>query len=199
MKTLHSYEAISGQLGGIKEKKMGSLELNLFTGVETIYHVLCEGEMARKVWDYFAAVFAIRLPQLRTWQGVVNVWWLQASRTSQVQCFSRLSSRDERILTELNCPIAPITVKLPPKAIAWTRPSRGLLKLNVDDGSNGNLGPSGGGGIIPDNRGCASAGFAHYYGTSTNSFVEGRPLLDGLRLVQQLDVRNLVVVEWITS
>ncbi|KAK1588225.1 hypothetical protein Q3G72_021117 [Acer saccharum] len=34
---------------------------------ENIDHVLCDGEVARRVWEYFAAIFGIRLPQQRSW------------------------------------------------------------------------------------------------------------------------------------
>lgn len=34
---------------------------------ETIDHELCGGELATKVWNYFAAILGIRLPQVRSW------------------------------------------------------------------------------------------------------------------------------------
>ncbi|KAG6627879.1 hypothetical protein CIPAW_15G160400 [Carya illinoinensis] len=52
--------------------------------VETLDHVLCSGVGARNVWNYFVGVFGIVLLQNRTWMGVVNVWWLRASTSSQV-------------------------------------------------------------------------------------------------------------------
>ncbi|KAK0578412.1 hypothetical protein LWI29_009957 [Acer saccharum] len=54
--------------------------------------------------------------------------------------------------------------------------------------------------------GHALAGFVHLYGVATNSIAEGLALLDGLRMVQQRGIRNLlvesdskVVVGWLNS
>lgn len=33
--------------------------------VETLDHVLCDGEEARNVWNYFVAIFSVRLPRVR--------------------------------------------------------------------------------------------------------------------------------------
>lgn len=48
----------------------------------------------------------------------------------------------------------------------------GCMKLNVDGGSCGNLGRSGGGGIIWDDRGKVITGFAHFYGHVMNNVAE---------------------------
>ncbi|KAK0585848.1 hypothetical protein LWI29_034921 [Acer saccharum] len=125
--------------------------------------------------------------------------------TKHVRKFSKLSSRDESRLKELNCPVIPIIVK-PPKVITWSRPGDGCFKLNVDSGSDGNPGSFGAGGILRDARGHALAGFAHSYGVTTNSIVEVLALFDGLRMVQQRGLQNLlvqsdskVVVGWLNS
>ncbi|KAK0603497.1 hypothetical protein LWI29_005584 [Acer saccharum] len=125
---------------------------------ENIDHVLCDGEVARRVWEYFAAIFGIRLPQQRSWsrcaacmEDVASNWETVVQMvksfllniTVQVRKFSKLSSRDESRLKELNCPVIPITVKQP-KVIAWSRPGDGCFKLNVDGGLNGNPGLSDG-------------------------------------------------------
>lgn len=49
---------------------------------ETIDHVLCSGEFATKVWNYFASILGVHLPQTRSWQGILNVWWLLASTST---------------------------------------------------------------------------------------------------------------------
>lgn len=47
-------------------------------------HVLCNGELASKVWNYFADVLGVRLTHLNLWQGIMNFWWLRVSASTQV-------------------------------------------------------------------------------------------------------------------
>lgn len=60
----------------------------------------------------------------------------------------RSTSPHERVIMEtLSCPIIPVASKKL-KRITWRPPMRGRVKLNVDGGSCGNPGESGGGGVI---------------------------------------------------
>lgn len=68
----------------------------------------------------------------------------------------------------------------------------------------GNLGPAGGGGIIRDERGCVLVGYTSSYGVFSNRVAEGRALLDGLHLAQQLGIQKVlielnmqVIVNWL--
>ncbi|XP_040998162.1 uncharacterized protein LOC121244203 [Juglans microcarpa x Juglans regia] len=72
--------------------------------------------------------------------------------------------------------------KLPCNWQQWSKSRRGC---NVDGSSFGNPGAAGGG-IIRDSAGRALAGFAQHNGVSSNTVAEGRALLDGLRLAQQM-------------
>lgn len=68
----------------------------------------------------------------------------------------------------------------------------------------GNLGPSGGGGIIRDAHGQVLASFTSSYGVLSNTVAEGRALLDGLRMAHQLGIQSLrieldsqVIINWL--
>ncbi|KAK0578668.1 hypothetical protein LWI29_014125 [Acer saccharum] len=81
-----------------------------------------------------------------------------------------------------------------------------MFQVNVDGGSNGNPGPSDGGGILRDGLWSCFGGICALYGVATNSIAEGLALLDGLRMAQQRGLRNLlvesdskVVVGWLNS
>lgn len=66
--------------------------------------------------------------------------------------FKMMGANDLSVLQDLNCPILPVREKLP-RLIAWKPLDMGFIKLNVDGGSWGNPGRSGGGGILQDYRG----------------------------------------------
>lgn len=70
---------------------------------------------------------------------------------SSFKMFCKIKVPDKEILERLSVPIAPISVVVP-QLVSWKRPGNGTLKLNVDRGSNENLGASGGGGLIRDSR-----------------------------------------------
>lgn len=90
------------------------------------------------------------------------------------------------------------------KVVAWVKPCRGKYKLNVNGSSLGNPGFAGGGGVIRDHCGQLIVGFATHYGQVSNNVAEGRALLDGLKLAQQLGIRDImveleskVIVRWV--
>lgn len=66
------------------------------------------------------------------------------------------------------------------RAVAWFKPSMGLVKLNSDGGSWGNPGVSGGGGVIRDSNGNLVFGHSTFYGECTNSMAEIRTLHQGV-------------------
>ncbi|CAA6675315.1 unnamed protein product [Spirodela intermedia] len=49
------------------------------------------------------------------------------------------------------------------RSVRWTPPKVGQWKLNVDGASQGNYGPSGGGGILRDSTGCIFFAFSNFY------------------------------------
>lgn len=126
--------------------------------------------------------------------GVI-VWVVKISLrdiTSNLRKFQNMGIHDPLVMQELTCPIVPVCAKMP-RLIVWTLPEVGRLKLNVDGGSCGNPGLSGGGGIIRDSQGIVIATFAHFYSQATNTIIECRALLDGLRLCHSLGLRDLLV------
>ncbi|XP_042954714.1 uncharacterized protein LOC122291135 [Carya illinoinensis] len=125
--------------------------------------------------------------------------------TIRLRHFRKMEAHDLRVMQEFNCPIVPVYAKVS-RMIKWTVSDVGMLKLNVNGESCGNLGMLGGGGVIWDSQGRVLVGFAHLYGQATNTIVECRALLDGLRLCRSLGLRDLlvesdstVVVGWMAS
>lgn len=53
---------------------------------ESIDHILCNGDLAITVWNYFVGLLGVQLPHHRCWQFILNIWWLHASSSSQVGC-----------------------------------------------------------------------------------------------------------------
>lgn len=53
---------------------------------ESIDHILCNGELATMVWNYFVGLLGMRLPQFRRWHVILNVWWTRAVSSSQAGC-----------------------------------------------------------------------------------------------------------------
>lgn len=116
------------------------------------------------------------------------IWVVKGSLVdifSQQRKFRKIHVNDQKILKELNCPVAPLINKIP-KIVAWKKPIRGVFKLNMDGCSMRNPGEAGGGGVIRDAGGNSIVGFTRYYGVATNTLVEGCALLDGLRLAKHL-------------
>lgn len=92
------------------------------------------------------------------------------------------------------------------KVVAWKKPKRGGFKLNIDGSSLGNLGMAGEGGIPWDANGQTKVGFATHYGVVSNTVAEGRALFNGLRMAQQMGLRNVmvesnseIIVGWINA
>lgn len=50
--------------------------------VETLNHVLWEGEEATKIWSYFAAICGVQTPSFQNWEGGMNFWWGRATSSS---------------------------------------------------------------------------------------------------------------------
>ncbi|KAG6632414.1 hypothetical protein CIPAW_13G157800 [Carya illinoinensis] len=64
-----------------------------------------------------------------------------------LQHFRKMEPHDLRVMQDLNCSIVPVRAKVP-RMIKWMVRDVGMLKLNVNGGSCGNPGMSGGGGVI---------------------------------------------------
>ncbi|KAF5458687.1 hypothetical protein F2P56_022700, partial [Juglans regia] len=114
------------------------------------------------------------------------------SANGKMKEFRSTSPHERSIMENLSCPINPVASKKL-KMITWRPPVRGRVRLNVDGGSCGNLGESGGGGVIQNSQGEVVVGFAHSYGHATNTLAECRALLDGLRLCKHLGLRDIMV------
>ncbi|KAL3534553.1 hypothetical protein ACH5RR_003014 [Cinchona calisaya] len=75
--------------------------------------------------------------------------------------------------------------------VVWTNPLAHSHKVNVDGSSLGNLGHSGGGGVIRDSNGYSFFffflhGFSFYCGKGTKLFAEVKSLLERLKLCVRL-------------
>lgn len=119
---------------------------------------------------------------------------------SHLQKFKRISFHDSQILSELDCPMVLVHENLP-RFISWGPLVEGRLKMNVDGGSCGNPGMSGGGGVFRDYQGKVVAGFAHFYGHATDTIAECREqCLMGCGFVNHLACRiywrRLTLVYW---
>lgn len=52
--------------------------------METLNHVLWEGEAATRTWRYFVEICGVQVPRVQNWEGVMNFWWGRATSSSQV-------------------------------------------------------------------------------------------------------------------
>ncbi|KAG2713072.1 hypothetical protein I3843_04G149000 [Carya illinoinensis] len=103
-----------------------------------------------------------------------------------------LSSFDRKLLSELDIPVREVVPRIL-KLVAWSMPSDGWVKLNVDGSCRGNLGSCGGGGVIRDEGGRFLATFSSKYGIGTNNEAELKALIGGLTLCKELGLVNLVI------
>ncbi|CAA7399338.1 unnamed protein product [Spirodela intermedia] len=79
------------------------------------------------------------------------------------------------------------------RSVRWTPPRVGQWKLNVDGASQGNPGPSGGGGILHDSTGCILFAFSNFYNIRTNTEAEAMAIRDGLLLCEEQNITNIVL------
>ena len=77
--------------------------------------------------------------------------------------------------------------------VRWNRPPMGWFKLNADGASFGNLGKVGGGGLIRDHYGSWVKGYIKHIEFASNITAEFWALKDGLMLVSQLGITQLLV------
>ncbi|CAI9772542.1 unnamed protein product [Fraxinus pennsylvanica] len=89
------------------------------------------------------------------------------------------------------------------KLVSWKRPRSGTMKLNVDGGSNGNLGAARGGRLIRDISDRLIASFAHFYGVAINTLAESCTLRDGLAMCKEqgwvdfvVESDSMLMVKW---
>ena len=78
-------------------------------------------------------------------------------------------------------------------SVSCTKPSSGWNKLNTDGASLGNLGKSGGGGLIRNSQGNWIKGFSRSIGFTTSVMAELWVLRNGLYLAIQLGINFLEV------
>lgn len=52
--------------------------------VKTLGNVLCSGELANKVWDYFKLHHNIDFTYVHSWKNRMSLWWWKESSTSQI-------------------------------------------------------------------------------------------------------------------
>jgi len=75
----------------------------------------------------------------------------------------------------------------------WSIPPLGFVKLNIDGYSLVYPSECFCGGIVCDSRGGLLSGFMAYYGSSTNTMVATKALLDGLRICILLQQTSIMV------
>ncbi|XP_042939531.1 uncharacterized protein LOC122274569 [Carya illinoinensis] len=126
--------------------------------------------------------------------SAITVWyniktWI-AKVGEKLKVGKMLSSRDQKILMELNIPVK-LPKRLILKLVRWTKPTLGRLKLNVDGSSNGNPGAAGAGGVLRDSKGDLLMSFSVHLGTGTSNFAEVMSLIHGLRLIKRMGVVHI--------
>ncbi|KAF5444026.1 hypothetical protein F2P56_036533, partial [Juglans regia] len=116
---------------------------------------------------------------------------------------SNFNRRDEEILKVLNLPFKPKKSK-PVQIVKWSPPPKEWVKLNVDESSLGNLGPSGAGGVIWDHSGNLISGFSMSTGVQSNNIAEFMALLQGFRTMiflglkkVEIEMDSMLVIEWL--
>ncbi|KAH9309990.1 hypothetical protein KI387_037901, partial [Taxus chinensis] len=77
--------------------------------------------------------------------------------------------------------------------VQWIKPPNAWHKLNFDGASKGNLGDSGGGGVIKYHRGCFVATFSGKMGRRTNHYSEALAALWGIRLARDCNIPNIII------
>ncbi|XP_041016150.1 uncharacterized protein LOC121258672 [Juglans microcarpa x Juglans regia] len=128
--------------------------------VETVDHVLCDGEGSRKaLWYYSYIDFLgyLENPMYGTnvkyeFESKVIIRMIKgllADISGSMRMFRVVREHDLGVLRELNCPVVPPIVKNL-KLITWAPPTGDFSKLNADGGSLGNPGMAGGGGVVRD-------------------------------------------------
>ncbi|PNX73497.1 ribonuclease H [Trifolium pratense] len=79
------------------------------------------------------------------------------------------------------------------RAITWTPPIEGTIKVNVDGSSFNNPGRSGFGGVLRDSNGNWLLGFSGFIGISTSLCAELHAILNGLKIAQAEGFRNIII------
>ncbi|KAF5462708.1 hypothetical protein F2P56_018694 [Juglans regia] len=90
------------------------------------------------------------------------------------------------------------------KIVTWSKPPSGWVNLNCDGSCRGNLGNSGGGGIIRDSYSVVKAVFSTHFGNGTNNSAELKAIVEGILLCKQFHFFNIIiesdsriVVDWL--
>lgn len=99
----------------------------------------------------------------------------------QVRKVRKLSENDLRVLRGMDMPLVEKSCSKM-KVVRWLRPGTGRFKINLDGSSLGNLGLSGGGGVLRDHGGSLVAAFLTYFGQCSSIEAELRAALEGLKL-----------------
>ncbi|KAF5442116.1 hypothetical protein F2P56_036937 [Juglans regia] len=140
-------------------------------------------------------------------ESVQVVWnlikyWL-AIACEKLKESSSFNHRNEEILKVLNLPFKHKKSK-PVKIVKWSPPPRDWVKLNVDESSLGNPGPSSAGGVIWDHCRNLISGFSISTGVQSNNVAEFMALLLGLRTVQffglkkvKIEMDSMLVIDWL--
>ncbi|XP_058076430.1 uncharacterized protein LOC131225018 [Magnolia sinica] len=163
--------------------------------VESIPHLLLDGQLASSVWGYFGVQFRISIRPAAMVEARITQW-------KRVYSDSRGHSESyllvpAYILWELwksrNGAIFDDKEPSPQSVVSWQKPPNGWVKVNVDGSSRGNPGLSGGGGVCRNDKGDFLFGFAFGYGVMSNIGAEIRAAHDGLLLCIEKGFSKVVV------
>lgn len=77
--------------------------------------------------------------------------------------------------------------------VTWAKPSRGLLKFNIDGAAKGNLGKAVGGGILRDYQGKMVVAFYMCFEDGTNMKIECRAAIEALLICKQMEVKKIIL------
>ncbi|KAG2722809.1 hypothetical protein I3760_02G143800 [Carya illinoinensis] len=182
---------------------------------EDLNHVLCSGDIAKKIWRLAAINLGVHMGTFQTWKEQINFWFRRAGKSSQLRivfgilpsiiswtlwewrCKARfeakedtiesicINNKDMAILNRLDIHTLPTRPKKV-QVVRWFRPKQGWVKLNIDSSSLGNPGSAGAGGVIRDEDGKLLGAFSVFLGQGSNNYAEMRSLLEGIRRCHHL-------------
>ncbi|XP_073133446.1 uncharacterized protein [Henckelia pumila] len=136
---------------------------------ETFTHIFIDGPIARSVWNFFGAIFRVRIPITENFSTIKTRLWLGAMKAMRKMDIS-----------------VGLQWTLKTAIVCWLRPPPGCFKLNVDGSSRGNPGESSVGGVFRDYFGRVLAFFSEFNGVGTNVRAEIWAVWKGFLLCSDL-------------
>ncbi|CAA7395566.1 unnamed protein product [Spirodela intermedia] len=116
----------------------------------------------------------------RVGRGAISAWYDTWLEDTPLARFTTFTSSWPHLTTTI-------------RSVRWTPPSVGRWKLNIDGASQGNPGPTRGGGILRDSIRCILFVFSNFYNIQTNTVAEAMAIRDDLLLCEEQNITNIVL------